>query len=332
MVADDCGRNIKRELESVGDEVIFETNIMKCEAGESEMVSGSGKYDIDQIKSESVIDVYQEPKSEKCIEEISEGTQNKFLDIQADKCKQRWESLRSQFRKICKTNGSTTGQAAKKKKKWRYENEMTFLLPHMMDKARVSSLQIHDGTDEENIDGNDEEQTEAEVETNDVPAAPREVLQKNIKKKRISRKNPSNKESASSTLMNYLLSQKSIEESKEKDSIDLFFDSIKATVRSFTPADFHTVKTTIFNVVSEIERKYLFPASTQYHHFETHSASDYDSSLPLRNFQSTTTGFSSNYVNQSRPQSNSSCTQTSVPTPLSSASSYYEHFSPNTPL
>lgn len=217
---------------------------------------------------------------------------------------------------------------------------MTFLLPHMRDKARVSSLQINDGTDEENIDGNDEEQAEAEAEaeTNDVPAAPREVVQENIKKKRISRKNPSNTESASSTLMNYLLSQKSIEESKEKDSIDLFFDGIKATVRSFTPADFHTVKTTIFNVVSEIERKYLFPASannppsTQYHHFETHSASDYNSSLPLRNFQSTTTGFNSNYVNQSRPHSNSSCTQTSVPTPLSSASSYYEHFSPNTPL
>ncbi|XP_074031551.1 uncharacterized protein [Leptinotarsa decemlineata] len=79
------------------------------------------------------------------------------LNETADKCKQRWESLRSKFRKICKANGTTTGQAAKKKKKWRYEDEMTFLLPHMMDEARVSSLQIHDGTDEENIDGNDEE-------------------------------------------------------------------------------------------------------------------------------------------------------------------------------
>ncbi|XP_074033732.1 uncharacterized protein isoform X3 [Leptinotarsa decemlineata] len=100
MAADDCGGIIiKRELESVGDEVIFETNIMKCETGENEMVGETGKYDmfgreivthnleekhIDQIKFESVIDVDYEPKSEKCIEEISEGHHNKFLDIQGE--------------------------------------------------------------------------------------------------------------------------------------------------------------------------------------------------------------------------------------------------------
>nr|XP_023023170.1 uncharacterized protein LOC111511387 [Leptinotarsa decemlineata] len=97
MAADDCGRNIKRELESVGDEVIFETNIMKCETGETEMVGESGKYDmfgiemvtnnleekydIDQINCESVI---EESKSEKCIEEISGGPLNEFLDIQGE--------------------------------------------------------------------------------------------------------------------------------------------------------------------------------------------------------------------------------------------------------
>ncbi|XP_074033730.1 uncharacterized protein isoform X5 [Leptinotarsa decemlineata] len=91
-----CRRIIKRELEPDEDEVIFETNIMKCETNETEMVGESGqymfgiemvthnleeKYDIDQIKNESVID---EPKSEKCIEEISEGPHNKFFDIQGE--------------------------------------------------------------------------------------------------------------------------------------------------------------------------------------------------------------------------------------------------------
>ncbi|XP_074033845.1 uncharacterized protein isoform X3 [Leptinotarsa decemlineata] len=97
MAANDCGRIIKRELESLEDEVVFERNIMKCETSETEMVGESGKYDmfgsemvthyleencdIDQIKSENVIDVYHEPKSEKYGDEISEGPQNKFLDI-----------------------------------------------------------------------------------------------------------------------------------------------------------------------------------------------------------------------------------------------------------
>ncbi|XP_074033708.1 uncharacterized protein isoform X3 [Leptinotarsa decemlineata] len=88
----------KRELESVEDEVVFETIFIKCETSETEMVPESGKYDmfgiemvthnleekydIDQIKSEGVSDVYHEPKLEKCIEETSEGPQNKFLEIQ----------------------------------------------------------------------------------------------------------------------------------------------------------------------------------------------------------------------------------------------------------
>ncbi|XP_074033860.1 uncharacterized protein isoform X3 [Leptinotarsa decemlineata] len=96
MASDDCGGIIKRELECVGDVVVIETNVMKCE---TELVSESGKYDmfgtemvthnfeekydIDQIKSESV-DVYHEPKSEKCIEEMNEGPQNKFLGIQGE--------------------------------------------------------------------------------------------------------------------------------------------------------------------------------------------------------------------------------------------------------
>ncbi|XP_074033827.1 uncharacterized protein isoform X4 [Leptinotarsa decemlineata] len=94
MATDNCGMIIKKELESVGDEMVFETNIMKCETSETEMVPESGqylfgiemvthnleeKYEIDQIKTESVIDVYHEPKSEI---EISEGPHNKFLDEQ----------------------------------------------------------------------------------------------------------------------------------------------------------------------------------------------------------------------------------------------------------
>nr|XP_023013345.1 uncharacterized protein LOC111503305 [Leptinotarsa decemlineata] len=91
MAIEDCGIFIKRELESVGDEEVFERNIMKFEISETEMVSESGKYmigsemvthnfeekvDVDQIKSENVIDVYHEPKSEKSIGEITEGPQN----------------------------------------------------------------------------------------------------------------------------------------------------------------------------------------------------------------------------------------------------------------
>lgn len=65
------------------------------------------------------------------------------------------------------------------------------------------------------------------------------------KKKIIPRKKPP-KESANATLMIYILSQKVLEQTKkvmkeqESDSVYLFFDSIKATGRTFSPGDFHT--------------------------------------------------------------------------------------------
>ncbi|CAH1115137.1 unnamed protein product [Psylliodes chrysocephalus] len=191
------------------------------------------------------------------------------LNKTADECKQRWESLRSQFRKICKTR-ETTGQASKKKKKWRYEDEMAFLLPYMKIKSRVSSVQLENQVKEEegeiqaedDVDGNDEQQDwTTDVSSDAVTTAPKQNIQR---KKIVSRRMPST-ESTSSTLMNYILSQKDLEPTnavtKEKDSIDLFFDSIKATVRTFSPVDFHTAKTRIFNIVSEIERPYVLAAN-----------------------------------------------------------------------
>ncbi|KAF5301418.1 hypothetical protein FQA39_LY02147 [Lamprigera yunnana] len=56
---------------------------------------------------------------------------------------------------------------------------------------------------------------------------------------------------ASGTLMKYLL-----EEAEVKDELDFFFESIKATVKKFSPADKHLVKSKIFGIVSDIEAKY----------------------------------------------------------------------------
>lgn len=64
--------------------------------------------------------------------------------------------------------------------------------------------------------------------------------------------------------MKFILQEKEVERKnsekseKEKDHLDLFFDSIKATVRNFSPADIHTTKKQIFNYVSDIEDKYIW--------------------------------------------------------------------------
>lgn len=71
--------------------------------------------------------------------------------------------------------------------------------------------------------------------------------------------------------MNYIITQK-LEEKKRKRQRRFIFYSIKATVRTFSPVDFYTVKIRIFNIVSEMESKYLFTANVNNQPHRTQSS------------------------------------------------------------
>lgn len=64
---------------------------------------------------------------------------------------------------------------------------------------------------------------------------------------------------ADSALMEYALEEeRSCQNTFEtRNELDLFFDSVKATVKKFSRVDVHVAKRRIFNVVSEMESKYL---------------------------------------------------------------------------
>ncbi|KAL4103870.1 hypothetical protein QTP88_019205 [Uroleucon formosanum] len=62
-------------------------------------------------------------------------------------------------------------------------------------------------------------------------------------------------ETASSTLMKHLLNEE--KKNEEVDEIDLFFDTMKRTVKKFSVADKLLVKRKIFNIVSDVEGKYV---------------------------------------------------------------------------
>lgn len=248
---------------------------------------------------------------------------------------------------MCKLRETTTGQAATKKKKWRYEDEMAFLLPHTKDKLRVSSIEISNEADEnegekeiqgeDEIGGNIEEQDEqygnqSNLGTNNGSAEADTVTRKqNTQRKKIlPRKKPT--ESASATLMNYILSQKHAEETRtsvtEKDSIDLFFDSIKATVRTFSPSDFHSLKTNIFNMVTEMESKYLYGTTSNTHGSERQYQQQYQSQ---QGFNNNSNNYQHSHSSHSSYYNQSHTSPASIERPQSSASSYFENFSPDTP-
>ncbi|KAI5709395.1 hypothetical protein M8J76_016971 [Diaphorina citri] len=173
-------------------------------------------------------------------------------------CKKRWESLRGQLRKHLKARETSTGRAAKKIRKWKLEDEMAFLIPFLKDKAReVGGFQWWD--DSASQDGASQGQDVGASQ--DGGSQRKSVGASQGRAPKEHRKNAQ----ASATLTNYLIRQNECEPAgilapeTQRDSVDLFFDSIKATVRTFSPADFYDVKTKIFNTVSQIERKYLMP-------------------------------------------------------------------------
>lgn len=77
------------------------------------------------------------------------------------------------------------------------------------------------------------------------------------KKKQIS--NNTTQESASTTLMKYLVDKKG----QASHPIDDFFSLMATTVKNFSPIDQHYVKSKVFAIVNDIESKYLMQ-SPQY--------------------------------------------------------------------
>lgn len=80
---------------------------------------------------------------------------------------------------------------------------------------------------------------------------------------RINAKKINKKETASSTLMKYLLeNKKSTESNSQKDPIDSFLMGIAATMKSLDPYHANLAKTKIFNPVQEVEMQQIMHNQT----------------------------------------------------------------------
>jgi len=87
------------------------------------------------------------------------------LPFSATVCKKTWTSLRDSYRRVLKRKRETkSGQAASQNKKWKFEDEMSFLLPFMQERDTYSNLKDVSDDDSEdppnkepNIDEHDDE-------------------------------------------------------------------------------------------------------------------------------------------------------------------------------
>ncbi|KAK4326826.1 hypothetical protein Pmani_002683 [Petrolisthes manimaculis] len=149
------------------------------------------------------------------------------LGCEVSKCKERWECLRLQYRKHINKK-TKSGQAAANSQKWKYEDQMLFLSAFMKDRTRVTSLQ-QAGNESENSDnaehdGPQEICSGQERKENDEAVGVAQVTLPQQERLIRKRKTQKINNSASATLMKYLIENKKEEQAPEPIDYLLFID------------------------------------------------------------------------------------------------------------
>lgn len=194
--------------------------------------------------------------------------------ISESECKKTWLNLRESHRRAMKKRKTKSGQAAPTTKKWTFEDEMNFLVPHYKERNTISSVDYDDDSDVSSFLDNDDSQNSINIiqspeniiqsteklqpETSALSPRPKSSAS-SVTSKISKKKVESN--SASQTLMKYLLHHN---ETKKEDEIETFFKSIAATVRKFSEYNQAVIKSKIYNAVSEMELKEIAEKQSYY--------------------------------------------------------------------
>ncbi|KAL3269499.1 hypothetical protein HHI36_008565 [Cryptolaemus montrouzieri] len=205
-----------------------------------------------------------------------------------DNCKKRWANIRDQFKRSLNKRKSKRGQSTKPIKKYKYEDNLQFLMPHIQDRDIISNIENEDEQD----DANDEVETDAGTEINNTnvsqsvqpPASPmqpqpstsqsfiqsqsqRVALTSKLRsrdQRQSSRTYPETTtqypQSASHTLMKYII-ERNKNLATELDPIAAFFQGLIPTIKRFSPYYQHLAKGRIFSVVQELEYAQLQEAN-----------------------------------------------------------------------
>lgn len=192
--------------------------------------------------------------------------------ISESECKKHWLNLRESHRRAIKKRKTKSGQAATTTKKWTFEDEMSFLVPHYRERNTISSVDDDDGSDVSSFLDNDDSQNSVNIiqspenlqpETSAPSSRPKSSASSVTSNtpKRTKKSCEIERNSASHTLMKYLLDNKV---NKEEDEIDTFFKSIAATVKKLSDYNQAVIKSKIYNAVSEMELKEIADKQSYY--------------------------------------------------------------------
>lgn len=252
-----------------------------------------------------------------------------IFPILAALCKSRWTNLRDQYRKSLKKKETVSGQAAKKMKKYKYEDQLSFLRPYFQERDTISNINYEESnTDDEGLGNVENGQNESfEVNVVDKPDITEDdtaiVLQTSAVNRSTSgkiKKRCEEKpvESASSILMKYFIkeNEKELKEnSPSADPVDSFLNGIGVTMKTFTPFYLNLAKSKIFSIVQDIDMQQIMENQKP----ETNSYNNHTPATSLFQMSGHPSGSSS--------QINNSLYQNLLSTPLSSSYPIHANYS-----
>lgn len=206
-------------------------------------------------------------------------------------CKQRWTNIRDQYKKCVKSQKTSTGQAAKKIKLYKYYDQLLFLKAVDEDRDRIENFvksreimppasseitQSNSNDSDINQEGNSQAHDDvvaspsltsfaispaASYATNEQGEPTSDLLVQEPQKKPRLKKMSAVPESASSTLMKYVLMNRNKNtehtEKVEQHPIDAFLKGLAPTLKSFSPYLQHLAKGQIFQVIHNLELQQL---------------------------------------------------------------------------
>lgn len=225
-----------------------------------------------------------------------------------------------------KKRETKNGQAASKIKKWKFEDEMSFLLPFIQERDTCSNLKDasdddneskpneneyndknddttndrnddiddeiddRDGRNDNKDDDKDNDVDEMESHTEDEKKKKQnEINRKMITNVAKSKRNrcQTQPETASAVVMKYLLDKKTAKtqiapRTQQPDATDMFFSSIAATVKTFSPYYQNIAKSQIFSIITDHEMKQI---TQQQPFFAPNTSTQYKDPASMQSYQ-----------------------------------------------
>jgi hypothetical protein len=220
-------------------------------------------------------------------------------------CKARWNNIRDNYRKSLIKRGRKSGQAATKRRKYKYEDQLSFLSGYFQEKGMIGNFSVEDTQEGEVYEQGEGEEGHFE-ESNKESAADNQsskghsALQQPAVRCLPSSSAPAKnrkcepQETAALTLKEYLLNKNEAKPATpvQVDVVDAFLAGLAPTLKTFTPYYLNLAKTKIFSAVQEYELAMIMekkrqPATPRGYGWEQGISCCSDKSSPSTTSQST---------------------------------------------